>query len=97
MVNDATLEDARQIGMKEVAHRVIGNGVGMPGNVIGAISSEAMDEVRQADVLVSKGQGNFEGLSGCRLNIFYLFLCKCDAFIQRFNVPQFTGVMAREL
>lgn len=97
VVNDATLEDARQIGMEEVAHRVIGNGVGMPGNVIGAISSEAMDEVRQADVLVSKGQGNFEGLSGCRLNIFYLFLCKCDAFIQRFNVPQFTGVMAREL
>lgn len=97
VVNDATLEDARQIGMEEVAHRVIGNGAGMPGNVIGAISSEAMDEVRQADVLVSKGQGNFEGLSGCGLNIFYLFLCKCDAFIQRFNVPQFTGVMTREL
>ena len=62
----------------------------------GAISSEAMDEIRKADVLVSKGQGNYEGLSGCGLNIFYLFLCKCDAFMQRFNVPQFTGVMTRE-
>jgi len=97
VVNDATLEDAHQIGMEEVANRIIGNGAAMPGNVIGAISSEAMDEVRQADVLVSKGQGNFEGLSGCGLNIFYLFLCKCDAFIQRFDVPQFTGVMTREL
>jgi len=97
VINDATMEDARQIGMGDVAQRVIGNGAGMPGNVIGAISSEAMDEIRKADVLVSKGQGNYEGLSGCGLNIFYLFLCKCEAFIQRFNVPQFTGVMTREV
>jgi uncharacterized protein with ATP-grasp and redox domains len=55
-----------------------------------------LQQVAEADVLVSKGQGNYEGLSGCGLNIFYLFLCKCDAFIQRFNVPQFTGVMTRE-
>ena len=96
VLNDATMEDALQTGMREVAQRVIGDGAGMPGNVIGAISSEAMDEIRKADVLVSKGQGNYEGLSGCGLNIFYLFLCKCDAFMQRFNVPQFTGVMTRE-
>lgn len=96
VVNDATLEDARQVGMDEVAQRVIGNGAGMPGNVIGAISSEAMDAIGKADVLVSKGQGNYEGLSGCGLNIFYLFLCKCDAFMQRFHVAQFTGVMTRE-
>ena len=97
VLNDATMEDALQIGMSDVAQRVIGNGAGMPGNVIGAISSEAMDEIRKADVLVSKGQGNYEGLSGCGLNIFYLFLCKCEAFMQRFNVPQFTGVMTREV
>ena len=96
VVNDATMEDARQVGMGDVAQRIIGNGAGMPGNVIGAISPEAMDEIRKADVLVSKGQGNFEGLSGCGLNIFYLFLCKCDAFMQRFHVPQFTGVITRE-
>ena len=96
VLNDATMEDARQVGMHDVAQRVIGNGIGMPGNIIGAISSEAMDEIRKADVLVSKGQGNYEGLSGCGLNIFYLFLCKCEVFIQRFNVPQFTGVMTRE-
>ena len=97
VVNDATMEDARQTGMSDVAQSVIGNGAGMPGNVIGAISSEAMDEIRKADVLVSKGQGNYEGLSDCGLNVFYLFLCKCDAFMQRFNVPQFTGVMTREV
>ena len=32
--------------MEDVAQKVIGNGTGMPGNVIGAISQEAMDEVQ---------------------------------------------------
>lgn len=95
-INDATLEDAQDINMKDVAQKVIGNGTGMPGNVIGAISEEAMDEVRKADVLVSKGQGNYEGLSGCGLNIYYFFLCKCEMFMKRFGVEQFTGIMARE-
>lgn len=97
VVNDATMEDARQVRMGEVAHRIIDNGAGMPGNVIGAISPEAMDEVNEADLLVAKGQGNYEGLSECGLNIFYFFLCKCELFVRRFNVPQFTGVMVREL
>lgn len=95
-INDTTLEDAQDINMKDVAQKVIGNGTGMPGNVIGAISEEAMDEVRKADVLVSKGQGNYEGLSGCGLNIYYFFLCKCEMFMKRFGVEQFTGIMARE-
>ncbi len=95
-VNDATIEDARQIRMEEAASRVMGNGNGMPGNVISEMSPEAMDVIENADVMVSKGQGNFEGLSGCGLNIYYLFLCKCEAFMKRFDVPQFTGIMTRE-
>ena len=55
VLNDATLEDARDVHMEEVAQKVMGNGTGMPGNVIGAISKEAMDEVESADVLISKG------------------------------------------
>ncbi len=95
-VNDATIEDAGQIRMDETATCVIGNGNGMPGNVISEMSSEAMSAIERADFMVSKGQGNYEGLSGCGLNIYYLFLCKCETFMQRFNVPQFTGVMVRE-
>ena len=95
-VNDATIEDARQIRMEDAATRVIGNGNGMPGNVISEMSPEAMDAVKRADFLISKGQGNYEGLSGCGLNVYYLFLCKCEAFMKRFDVPQFTGIMAHE-
>lgn len=96
VLNDATLEDARDVHMEEVAQKVMGNGTGMPGNVIGAISKEAMDEVESADVLISKGQGNYEGLSGCGLNMYYFFLCKCEMFVRRFEVEQFTGIMTRE-
>lgn len=96
VLNDATLEDARDVHMEEVAQKVMGNGTGMPGNVIGAISKEAMDEVESADVLISKGQGNYEGLSGCGLHMYYFFLCKCEMFMKRFNVEQFTGIMTRE-
>ena len=60
------------------------------------IHKESMDEVENADLLISKGQGNYEGLSGCGLNIYYLFLCKCEMFMRRFGVEQFTGIMARE-
>lgn len=96
VLNDATLEDAKHIHMEDVAQKVIGNGTGLPGNVIGAISQEAMTEVENADLLISKGQGNYEGLSGCGLNIYYLFLCKCEMFMRRFGVEQFTGIMTRE-
>ena len=95
-VNDATIDDAGQICMEDAATRVIGNGNGMPGNVISEMSPEAMDAVKRADFLISKGQGNYEGLSGCGLNVYYLFLCKCEAFMKRFDVPQFTGIMAHE-
>ena len=96
VLNDATLEDAKYIHMENVAQKVIGNGTGMPGNVIGAISQEAMEEIKNADLLISKGQGNYEGLSGCGLNIYYFFLCKCEMFMRRFGVEQFTGIMTRE-
>ena len=95
-VNDATIDDAGQICMEDAATRVIGNGNGMPGNVISEMYPEAMDAVKRADFLISKGQGNYEGLSGCGLNVYYLFLCKCEAFMKRFDVPQFTGIMTHE-
>lgn len=96
VVNDATVEDAEQVGMGEVAHRVMGNGCDLPGAVLTRISAEALSEVDAADLVIAKGQANYEGLHGCGRNIFYIFMCKCELFINRFNVPQFSGVLTRE-
>ena len=47
-------------------------------------------------MLISKGQGNFETLHGSGLNIYYLFLCKCDRFTDLFKVPRNTGMLVNE-
>lgn len=41
-------------------------------------------------------KGTFETLHGCGLNIYYLFLCKCDWFVRRFNLEKFKGVFINE-
>ena len=96
VVNDATVEDAVQVGMGEVAQAVLGSGCDLPGAVLTRISAEARAEVDAADVIIAKGQANYEGLSGCGRNIFYIFMCKCDLFIRRFNAPRFSGVLTKE-
>lgn len=97
ILNDATLEDAEQVGLELVADKVIGNGNGIAGNVLSRASSEAMAYINKADLLISKGQGNFETLSGCGLNVYYVFMCKCDLFVNRFNVPLYTGLLKKEI
>ena len=94
--NDATLDDARQVGLEAVAHRVLGNGSGLPGVVLEDLSPEARDVVNAADLIIAKGQANYEGLCGCGLNVFYIFMCKCRVFMERFGVKQYTGMLIRE-
>lgn len=95
VLNDATVEDAQQVGLPEIV-RVIGNGNGIAGTWLDAVSEEAKACIDEADVLISKGQANIETLQGCGKNIYYLFLCKCDMFVRNFGVPKFTGMFINE-
>lgn len=95
VLNDATIEDAKQIGLADMV-RVIGNGNGIAGTWLNAVSEEAKACIEQADVLIAKGQANFETLQGCGKNIYYLFLCKCDMFVRIFDVPKFSGMFINE-
>lgn len=95
VMNDATLEDAKEVGLDREAY-CIGNGSGMPGTVLKELSDEAKERLLQADVVISKGQGNFESLYGSGLNPYYLFLCKCELFVRRFGLPQYSSVFAKE-
>ena len=95
-LNDATLEDAKEAGLSEIV-TVIGNGSGITGTWLPEISAEAREKIEEADLILSKGQGNFETLQGCGKNIYYMFLCKCKLFVERFQMEQFEGVLANEL
>ena len=95
VINDATMEDARMCGLTDIAE-VIGNGSGVGGTWLPDISREARCLLEQADVILSKGQGNFETLHECGLNIYYLFLCKCDLFVKLFDASLFQGMFVNE-
>lgn len=78
IVNDVTFDDAQMVDMQEVAD-VIENGDGSLGTVINRVNSEFREEFYKADVVIAKGQGNYESLSEIdRNNIFHLFMAKCE-------------------
>ena len=95
VINDATIEDAAQVGLCELA-KVIPNGSDIAGTWMEEISEEAKAVLQDADMIISKGQGNFETLRKCGLNIYYIFLCKCDLFANTFQVPKLTGMLINE-
>ncbi|MBR3873378.1 MAG: DUF89 family protein [Clostridia bacterium] len=95
VLNDATREDAQQVGLDTVA-RVMDNGSDVAGTWLEEISPEANRTLETADVILAKGQANFETMRGCGMNVYYLFMCKCSMFASRFNVPRFTGILTQD-
>ena len=95
VVNDATMEDAKQVGICDLV-KVMPNGSDIAGTWMEEISEEAKNVLDEADVIISKGQGNFETLRKCGRNIYYVFLCKCDLFANTFQVPKLTGMLINE-
>ncbi len=94
--NDATRTDAEQIRLHEAAHAILDNGNDIAGTWIPALSSDARAAMENADVLIAKGQANFETLRRCGLNIYYIFLCKCQMFADSFGVKKFTGMLIND-
>ena len=83
------------VGMTEVV-QVLDNGNEIAGTWIPKMSAESREKLEKADLIISKGQANFESLHGCGLNIYYLFLCKCEWFVRRFGMEKYKGVLANE-
>jgi hypothetical protein len=86
VINDATQDDARAAGLHECAI-VIDNGNDGIGTLLEACSERFRDEYRSADLIISKGQANFETLVQERdRRIFFLFKVKCPvvaSFLKR--------------
>ena len=77
IVNDATLKDAQSVGMTELV-RVIDNGAAVQGTILKMCSKSFIDEFNEADLIISKGQANYETLSDIKnKEIFYLLRAKC--------------------
>lgn len=95
VLNDVTMSDAMYVGLHNVA-MVVENGNAVAGTVYNLCSEDAKKLLDNVDVIFSKGQGNFESFSGYGRHAYYSFLCKCDMFTNRFNVPKLTGMLISE-
>lgn len=95
VLNDATVQDAEYVGIDRVAE-ILSNGAAIAGTGYEMMPAPARQALDRADVILAKGQGNYESLSGQGRHVFFAFLCKCDLFIRRFGVPPLTGMLVEE-
>ena len=94
VINDATREDAIAAGLHEVAE-LIDNGSAAPGTVLGDCSSEFRRRFAEADLVIAKGQGNFETLHDAPAPIFCLFRVKCAIVAEHCGHPVGSHVVWR--
>lgn len=80
-INDAMLADAKQVGLDKMVRLVT--------VAPGATSDESFDEAwEQADIIVAKGQGNYEVFSEAEGPVFFLLLAKCAVIATEIGVNQ---------
>ncbi|MFO7669119.1 MAG: ARMT1-like domain-containing protein [Bacteroidales bacterium] len=85
VINDATMEDAMESGLHEVAE-IISSGSTAPGTILGLCNKDFLERFAKAGLVISKGQGNYEGLSGAGRTIFFLLRAKCPVIAQNLKV-----------
>ena len=85
IINDVTLEDAKFTGMHDNA-AVISSGSIYPGTVLPETSDKFQRLFNSADVIIAKGQGNYETLSDVKKNnLYFLLRIKCDIVAKKIN------------
>jgi uncharacterized protein with ATP-grasp and redox domains len=93
VLNDATLDDAREAGMADLA-LVVDNGSDAAGTILEDCSEPFRRRFAEADLIVAKGQGNYETLSGAAGNLFFLFKVKCPVIARHVALPLGTLALA---
>lgn len=95
-LNDALIEDARTAGFMDMSGvEVITTGTAKMGVDLQGSSAEFMKDLSQSDLVVSKGQANFECLGETGGNIFFLTLVKCGAFAGALGINEGQAVLVR--
>ena len=76
VINDATMEDAEFAELTEIVE-VIDNGSDAPGTILESCSQFFRNRFAEADLVIAKGQGNYETLSDVNKSIFFILKAKC--------------------
>jgi len=85
VLNDVTIEDARDTGLAEIV-KVIENGSDAPGTILEECSDQFLNAYNEADIVIGKGQGNYETLSEFCEKCYYLLKVKCPVLARDLKV-----------
>lgn len=96
IINDVTLEDAVQVGLSAFSNAVVENGAAIPGTYLKEIKIFTQMLLKSADVIISKGLGNLETLSGEGYSVYYMLMAKCAHMAERFSVGLMDTVLYKE-
>lgn len=94
VLNDATVTDARSGGLHEIVD-IISNGSDAPGTLLDDCSQEFLEYYEEADLIIAKGQGNYESLSDEKRNIYFLLKVKCPVIASHVGYPVGSQLMIR--
>jgi uncharacterized protein with ATP-grasp and redox domains len=94
IINDVQHADAVATGLTGLV-KVIDNGDDAPGTVLASCSPEFLEHFRAADIIISKGQGNYETLNTADQDIFFLLKVKCPVVADLLRAPQGSLILER--
>ena len=85
VLNDVTVKEAFESGLGDCT-TIISSGCDAPGLILEECSPEFIEFFNNADIVISKGQGNFEALSEQHRDVFFLLKAKCSMVARKFDV-----------
>lgn len=87
VINDVTYDDALQAGIDKVA-TIVSSGTNAPGTILTTCSNEFRKLYYDSKFVISKGQGNYEGLSDEKKPIFFMLKVKCYVIAKDIGVTE---------
>ena len=94
VINDATIDDAKAAGLFDMV-KTIDNGNDAPGTILESCCEEFRQRFDRADLIIAKGQGNFETLSDVDKNLFFILRVKCPVIAEHLDCPIGTLVLRK--
>lgn len=87
VINDCIIDDALASGLQDVAE-IISSGSTAPATILSLCNKEFLDRFKNADLVISKGQGNYEGLSEVNRSVFFMLKAKCKVIANDLAVQE---------
>jgi damage-control phosphatase, subfamily I len=94
IINDATMEDAVFAGLDNLV-KIVESGSAKIGLNLDHLSEEFLKEYKDSDMIISKGQGNFETLHSIDHNIYYILKAKCEKIARELGVNYLDVVLVK--